>query len=90
MYNRDLHSGQEVERELLEASSDAPAFLEPADAALNDAATFVRLLVEVGLPTVESSFLVASHRDHRIDGMLAQPSPDVVEAVAFVSGERAR
>ena len=56
----------EVDREFLEPGADAAAFLEPADALLDDRATAVRLLVELDFGIVPR-LLVVLVRDHRRD-----------------------
>ncbi len=42
----ELHHREEVDGEFLEPRADSPAFLQPADRLLDDAAALVGLLVE--------------------------------------------
>src|SRR5687768_6165652 len=81
--HRELHHGEEVDGELLEAGGEPSALLEPADDALDDAAPAVGRRVEARVRA-----LVGARRDHRADPPPAQVAPHGAIAVALVSGER--
>src|SRR5688500_15143504 len=79
--HRELHHGEEVDGELLEAGGEPSALLEPADDALDDAAPAVGRRVEARVRA-----LVGARRDHRADPPPAQVAPHGAIAVALVSG----
>jgi hypothetical protein len=82
--HRELHHGEEVDGELLDAGGEPSALLQPADDALDDAAPAVGRLVEARVRT-----LVRAGRDHGPDAAPAQVAPDGAIAVALVARERA-
>src|SRR2546430_6092509 len=75
-----------VNRQLLESRADAAAFLQPADALLDDRPLAIRLFVELHC-RIPASRLVLLVRNHCKDALLFQPVADALHAVGFVGGE---
>ena len=89
MDERHLDHGQEVDSQFLEARADAPAFLDPSHAAFDDASTAVCVTVEGEWSPTMVALLVAALGDDGVDGVVAQPRPDALEAVSLVAGHTA-
>ena len=87
MYDCHLDHGQEVDCEFFEAGGDAPAFLEPADAAFDNASTPVCVAVKVQRSPAVVALLVAALGDDGGDRMASEPRPDALETVPLVAGQ---
>ena len=86
MNDRHLEHGQEAQCKFLKPSRNATAFLEPADALLDNRALPIALSVEV----LVLVFLIGFSWDHWTDAVSMKPIPDANNAIRFVASEAFR
>src|SRR6266480_4974642 len=78
-----------MNRQFLEAGSDAAALLQPADALLDHRTLAIGPLVKLHR-RIPPRCLVVLVRNHRADALLLDPVADAPCAVGFVGGQLAR
>ena len=87
--HRQLHHGQEVDRQFLEACADASALLHPTDALFHNTPSSVRVLVE-GHFGIVASLLVVLVRNDRLDSSILQELTDPIAAISLIAGQTLR